>query len=331
MTAAGTRTKGFTLVELLVVIAIIGILIALLLPAVQAAREAARRTECTNKQRQMALAMHGFYDVHGEFPAGAYCTPKSGCDFYGCHNWFGKTLPFMEGAATYNQIDFSQPTSAAHNVKAILEVVVPIQICPSDPDAGLQGHGRFAPSGCPVLVGGPKNDTVHSMGMSFALNGGPVNPYQGACPYPNWADNRNCQSEQDGYRRNGSPGMFAAGSYGIAYSMKDCTDGTTNTFLIGDHLPKRALHSMLWHSYGIAASTNQPPNYWKLRPDCPNEPTTAKACHVAMLGFNSLHPGGVNMAMADGSVHFFTDEIDYATWVFLGARADGEPAVIPSP
>lgn len=325
---------GFTLVELLVVIAIIGILIALLLPAVQAAREAARRTECTNKIKQISLALLNYHSANKKFPAGAYCPSPTGCDFYGCHNWFGRILPHLEETATSQLLNFKVPIFQAPNDAVVLNRLISAEICPSDPDAGLDGHGRFAASGCSVLVAGPKNDTVSSMQQSYAPSGGAVNPNRPECPYPAWPDRRNCQSDSCGYRDFGAPGMFAAGN-GIAYCIKDCTDGTSKTFLVGEQLPHRALHLMLWHSHGMVGSTNPPPNYWQLRTDCPNKPDTPNAsvayrsCHLAMSGFNSMHSGGVNMGLTDGSVRFVSDLVDYRTWVFLGNRNDGETVSVP--
>jgi prepilin-type N-terminal cleavage/methylation domain-containing protein/prepilin-type processing-associated H-X9-DG protein len=313
---------GFTLVELLVVIAIIGILIALLLPAVQAAREASRRSACSNKIKQLTLALQNYHSVARKFPAGAYCPSpgSSGCNYYGCHNWFGKLLPYIEETATSQLLDFKIPIYQAPNPSVVLERIISIEMCPSDPDAGLDGHGRFASSGCSNLVAGPKNDTVHSMQQSYAPSGGAVNPFRPECPYPAWADRKNCQSDSGGYRDFGAPGMFAAGN-GIAYGIKQCTDGTSKTFLVGEQLPHRFLHGMLWHSLGITGTTNVPPNYWLLRRDCPNTPAPPgsspvyQSCHLAMSGFNSMHSGGVNMGMVDGSVRFIGDIIDYRTSV----------------
>jgi prepilin-type N-terminal cleavage/methylation domain-containing protein/prepilin-type processing-associated H-X9-DG protein len=331
------KRSGFTLVELLVVIAIIGVLVALLLPAVQAAREAARRSRCVNNLKQLALGLHNFHDANKKFPSGSYCSPS--LQPYRCHNWFGKTLPYFEETATYDQLDFELPTDAAPNRNTILERIISIEICPSDPDAGLAGHGRLSPSSA-TIVAKPHNDTIHSMQHSYAASGGGIHIGGNAsfCPYETWPDKRNCQSFSGGLREHSrtTPGMFAAG-YTYPIGIRNCTDGTSKTFLIGEHLPNRSLHSMLWNSAYIAISTNQPPNYWQLRPDCPNSPVNTSPlstnpsshCQVAMLGFGSTHPGGVHMSMVDGSVHFIADEIDYRTWVFLGNRADGENVTFP--
>ena len=134
--------------------------------------------------------------------------------------------------------------------------------------------------------------------------------------------------------------MFAPGN-GIAYRFADCQDGLSNTFLIGEQLPGYAQHSLYFHSYLTAATTNIPPNYHHVAIDintgaaCP-EPCTATesdgtptSCVYSMMGFKSDHPGGLNMAMADGSVTFINETINYATWVFLSSRSDGEIIQLP--
>jgi prepilin-type N-terminal cleavage/methylation domain-containing protein/prepilin-type processing-associated H-X9-DG protein len=329
------RRRAFTLVELLVVIAIIGVLIALLLPAVQAAREAARRSQCSNNLKQLALALQNFHSARKKFPAGAYCNYSSpGGQFYRCHNWWSKAMPFVEEYATAAMLDYSVPTSVGVNPAVILEKYYSIEACPSDPDAGLAGHSRFAGSSTSSIVAGPKDDTVHSMQESYMPCGGALNPHTPQCPYPSWTDNQNCQSSYGGRGKAGAPGMFAAGD-GLAYGIKDCSDGTSHTFLMGETLPHRALHSMLWHSFDICGTTNPPPNYWQLRPDCPNKPDPPnssiiyQSCHLAMQGFNSMHGGGVNVALTDGSVRYVGDTIEYRTWVFLGNRADGQTVAMP--
>ena len=323
------KRTGFTLVELLVVIAIIGVLVALLLPAVQAAREAARRSQCQNNLKQLSLGLLNFHDANREFPAGAYCT---GSVYYNCHNWFGKTAAFLEETAISEGLDFSKRMWDEPNKSLVGNKKITVQICPSDPDGGLEGHTRMNPLASSFI--GPRDDSYQSMQETYIPSGGAVNPFRPNCPSPAWSDRRNCQSEVAGWKDKGAPGLFAAGN-GIAYRIKQCTDGTSKTFLIGECLPHRSIHVMLWHSLGVVASTNMPPNYWLLRPDCPNEPhppastPVDNSCHLALNGFNSLHAGGVNMAMADGSVHFVADEIDYRTWVFLGNRADGELVELP--
>ena len=142
---APTRRRGFTLVELLVVIAVVGILIAMLLPAVQAAREAARRTSCSSNLRQIGLALHAFHDTQGSFPWGCLehrFTPTG----YKSENrqlaWSAYILPFVEQRGTSQRIDFDEPYDSPINADAAAEIV-PIFICPSiSRDEYLTKDGR---------------------------------------------------------------------------------------------------------------------------------------------------------------------------------------------
>src|SRR3954453_5557400 len=125
------RTRfGFTLVELLVVIAIIGVLVALLLPAVQSAREAARRMQCSNNQKQIALALHGYHDVNGRFPylRGGRNNPSLRCgDYHG----LVPTLPFLEGGSRYAEIESGSPRNPYDDTFVSLSGRMQALLCPS--------------------------------------------------------------------------------------------------------------------------------------------------------------------------------------------------------
>jgi len=328
--------RAFTLVELLVVIAIIGVLVALLLPAIQAAREAARRTQCMNQLRQVALAIQNYHSAKEALPKGENCNelPAGNCgDIYGCHNWFSQLMPFVEEAALAGQLDLKKRTYQPPNDKIILNLALPQWKCPSDDAQLLQSHVRFSGSGCNsgVHIAGPYTDASRSMGLWYMPSAGPV--AQGgsnSCVVP--ADpllkNRNCQSSSYGQQALGASGMFTGGW--IAYSFKECEDGLSNTFIVGETLPAYQLHAYLFHSHQNVGSTNILPNE-QLRRVCPRydeNPTPATSCGNWMGGFKSWHVGGVNMAMADGSAHYFNENVDYATWVYLGDKADGEPVRI---
>ena len=144
------RLRGFTLVELLVVIAIIGILIALLLPAVQAARESARRMQCTSHQKQIALALCAYHDIHKTFPWGqlVYGNPADGWGW----GWSAFILPQMEQSTARSAINFSQSLAAPGNI-AIVRTRLSAFLCPSD--ASLPANGVTTPQPGPFTITNP--------------------------------------------------------------------------------------------------------------------------------------------------------------------------------
>ncbi len=309
---------GFTLVELLVVIAIIGILIALLLPAVQAARESARRTQCTNHIKQITLGLHNYHSAHGTFPPGAVYEGQA---YHQGHSWMALLFPFIEQGDLYDRLDFNRLPNQSPNHRVYLNLEIGSLMCPSDPDAGLLDNVRIRPQYLP----GPPG--TFSQGQSYMPSSGPM-MYGGACVVGAMNPNINCivtgPAGGGGRFDQGAPGMFAGGYN--AYKIKDCIDGTSKTLLVGEQLPVYGRHMMYFHSHLNCGSTNVPPNYWKINPrGCPKVPPGEHViwCFRDMAGFNSMHPGGVVMALVDGSVHFIDETIDYVTWQYLGNKDDG--------
>ena len=130
MRCRAPRTTGFTLVELLVVLAIIGVLIAVLMPAVQSAREAVRRIHCRNQIRQLGLALHNYHEIHSRFPAGSYMMGPSTLTMSGW-GWGAMILPYVEQTPLYNRIDFHRGTAVASNL-TVIATPVGFWQCPSD-------------------------------------------------------------------------------------------------------------------------------------------------------------------------------------------------------
>ena len=307
------------------VIAIIGVLIALLLPAVQAAREAARRSQCTNNLKQLGLALHNFHDVKGKLPAAAYCrTPlatSSASDIARCHTWIEKLLPFIEEDPAYQRIDFKVPNNAGPNPEVLNQLLVSGLMCPSDPDSGMFVNSRensYTP--------GP-NFGGKSMGANYVPSAGPL--HMNICPVPAMSPNINCLGNGGARMDEDAPGMFTGGRK--EYKMARCVDGTSKTFLLGETLPIWSTFHMYFASHMHIGTANPPPNYQKVMfATCPKQPTARVSnCYATNGGFKSQHAGGVQMCMADASVQFIPDNINYTVWCYLANKEDGQVATLP--
>lgn len=306
-----TRRGAFTLVELLVVIAIIGILIALLLPAVQAAREAARRMHCTNNLKQMGLAMHNYHASHNVFPPGAITRlPADTCPLNGNEStdsgapWSVMIAPFMEDNAQYQKYDFRKPfagvayVSGATTNRSVQFTPNPKYHCPSDP-----------------------NSTPDSPNTNYlACQGGGDTP---ACYSGNSYPNRV---------------FFTNGIFYNNSSVRegDVKDGTSNVFLIGEtkYCPHK-LSSVSGTAYvswdsglrvcgGCSYVTVLCATMEQINSSNVN-PAETYSADVSTRTFGSKHPGGCHFAMADGSAHFVSETIDLTLYRGLGVRDDGLP------
>ncbi len=286
------RRPGFTLVELLVVIAIIGVLVALLLPAVQAAREAARRISCSNNLKQLGLAMHNHHDTKGAFPPGFESsnpgTPNnsSWCRSGGLQGppWTVFVLPFAEQENLHDQFDLTVPFQAASNQMAAPNdaLLVPLSMyrCPSD----------------------ARQDPLLS--SYFGVSGGGSAPDCG---------NTGCSAANE--RASYVTGVLYAGS---EIRMADVTDGTSHVFMFGETRYGNAAWGASAKQDGCSyprnlAGTQDQMNLYD-----------GQGVHDTR-GFSSYHPGGAQFCMVDGSVHFVPDVIDLTVYRQLGRRSDGLP------
>lgn len=328
------RERGFTLIELLVVIAIIAILVALLLPAVQQAREAARRVSCKNNLKQIGLALHNYESTHGTFPPGFISVATSSFDPAGNSNqaveetgpsWgmFAMILPFLEQSSLSNQIDFNLPITHAVNANA-RSTKIPSYLCPSDTFDGL----------VTVFQGNSSSQALTSNQLVNDL--GPVS-YVGCLA---GADS-SAPGYQGRYEEPGFNGMFHRGS---RVRFRDVTDGTSNTIGIGersgmfvnngwagviDGVPGALEGGVTIHTDSIVQQRGlaQP----QVRPAI-----TMVAVHVrsggpggpgstsgSPGGFWSPHPGGCQFLLMDGSVTMIGENIDIQIFRNLAARNDG--------
>lgn len=310
--APRATTRGFTLVELLVVIAIIGILAALLLPAVQAARESARRSQCTSNLRQEALAMHLFHDAHGALPIG----------FNECcwGTWQMIVLPYLEETAMFNAYqNFGGAVSSSPryfdppNFANVTSKRIRVASCPSDQmrmqngDSGMTKHNYVVNFGSTGIVNGAMANNVY-----FApLVNGVI--HEGA-PF-----------------QNRKPVPFA-----------QITDGLNCTLLmaevvqaLGIDASKLDVRGLTWWGDAAGFSTYLAPNATAADLTCnsdycqyplsDNPPCALMSSGLPeMYGARSKHPGGVNVAMCDGSVRLIADEIDLTTWRSLSSTHGGE-------
>jgi prepilin-type N-terminal cleavage/methylation domain-containing protein/prepilin-type processing-associated H-X9-DG protein len=346
--------RGFTLVELLVVIAIIGILVALLLPAVQAAREAARRMSCSNNLKQIALAMHNYADVHKKFPAspGARVSEGPGGPYNQAWvSWSGlaRLLPYVEQGALHDQINWNyrwdNDNGGTVNNSVVARTRIPGYVCPSDPGATAAYTTNMAPT-------------------SYCFSAGPASHWD----------------------LGGSKKGVATLSNECA--LRDITDGTSNTIALaeariglnsGQWDPARrprifwyrvvtgaaleraanaagrawdnsAAHITLINTYynnclsmydsgsGWDGASDEQGRFWcagrvYYGPYCTTlvRPNAGPSCDVDTSVTNmdikepsSAHAGGVMAAMCDGSVTFVSETLDQAIWIGAGSINGGE-------
>lgn len=333
------RLRGFTLVELLVVIAIIGILVALLLPAVQAAREAARRSSCQNNLKQIGLALQMHHDTYKMFPVGAFNREGSMWSFY--------IMPFIEEGVTQDIMaigDWGHPNN--------FQWASPSQFYDINTMAGTDYRNIIAVSTyfpvfrCPSMPGPlHQHDTSHY--PWYVMQRAP-------CSYLGSASglliNQNIRGAVDGLPLGDADGVMYGrlpGQDGIKISQ--ITDGTSNTLLVGeavhDHQrveeqvlrPENRLGSRKDHWYfgsddidtddgydlsEALGSTAVPINYQNNFLDTdPCSTPSHPDCQRVQLAFGSEHKGGVQGVLCDGSVNFWNEDIDLVVWSDLGTRA----------
>ncbi|MFH1920467.1 MAG: DUF1559 domain-containing protein [Planctomycetota bacterium] len=331
------RRIGFTLVELLVVIAIIGILIALLLPAVQAAREAARRSQCINNLKQVSLAMHNYHDVYKTFPRWTYqaCTTRGpgGCGDYTSGNnswWTGFTamtmiLPYVEQGAIYDKIAWGVTPEDNPNNQLFRLAPISAYQCPSD--------SKYA-------------DTNYPAYCNYKVSAG-----------AGWL-NIGTTRENGVFRRDAET------------AIRDVRDGTSSTIFIGEILLGDGIGSKFSMGDIVYRVGGRPPvyvfptqaematwgpiceagmtgttmssagrRYWQPRVDdgspftpivppnwrYPNCSDSQWSTGYTFIAARSRHPGGANHSLTDASVRFISETIDFDTYQSLGSRNEGNP------
>lgn len=321
------RRGGFTLVELLVVIAIIGVMVGLLLPAVQAAREAARRMSCQNQLKQLSLALHNFHDTNNQFPHGVenQVLPKpvpTPVAYVSGTNWLVYTLPFIEQQAVYDLYDFSVSYSHANNA-TVGNTVIPAIYCPSGPTP----KQYVDPNGGGVN-GNPPSHYLGVMGpagtVSPAINtlNGKDYPYTVGDPGTNgaWSVHGILTHYRD------TPG--SANSTKRVVRFANISDGTSNTLVIGERavvLPLGQTNDYRSWIRGNNGGTGGGKNV-----TYPINSTHYNGSNnFNDISFASQHPGGAQFGLADGSVRLLSDSVDMPVYQALASMNGGELAPLP--
>jgi prepilin-type processing-associated H-X9-DG protein len=322
------------LIELLVVIAIIGVLIALLLPAVQAAREAARRAQCTNNIKQLALACHNYHDSNGSYPSGMYLHPVMGPlngKAWNNSSWIVLLLPQMEQQPLSNAINFSimwgdtipggwrwNLIYAGHQNSTVRTSVIGSLGCPTDPSPRIDNTNADeiwdSPAAGTSYVGNLGDNCLGC--WPGEIPAGTVNICSETgypCRGP-WLGHHQLTGADEENGGIAGSGIFWA--WGSNVSIPKVTDGTSNTFMIGEQLMRVTRWNSWVHANQAIGSTAVPLNY-KLDP-----PTVDN--WTRQYTFRSLHPGGANFGFADGSVRFIKQTIAFNIYQGLSTRDQGE-------
>ena len=317
--ASRKSVRGFTLVELLVVIATIGVLIALLLPAVQTAREAARRMQCSSHQRQIGLALHQYHDVYQSFPPGGI-TLGPCCDTPSYTSWTISLLPFLEQQALFQRYDSNSFNEDPIN-DPIRKQHVAVYSCPSD----LRTKTLLKPESGP--------------GIALEYMPGSYRGMGGKSDGSNWWD-----SMQPASPAPGKPQPLPREWMGLFHVIDgltltqpetfiSVTDGTSNTLAVGEYSTRtfprrRTFWSYSYGSYNKSDAVAQARTLLNDYEKCVKigGPGDIEPCKRA---WGSFHPGGINFLVCDGSVKFLSLSVDMNLFTNLATIASGEAAQVP--
>lgn len=326
------RRSGFTIIELLVVVAIIALLVAMLLPAIQQVREAARRTHCRNNLKQLGLALHNYHDLQGCFPFGGSGDP----DYYwgmdpnsppavntgfSAYNWRVMLLPVLDQSPLRNAIEDSmrlagQPCTVPAGVQTTgawqtawqgipeQTKIVSVFQCPSDPGAGLV-QTTTSPAWSPT--------PLRAAPSSYWGSAGPESQhvYQGLCTSPPCVVHSGAGSFCGSGKAGGGVGLFSLRATRIG--LRDVSDGTSNTLAFGEEaIGTMPFGFRQWLDPFSVTSTIRGIN------------NADRNVGYYGQGFGSFHKGGAQFTMADGSVRFVSENINIATLCFLGTRSQND-------
>lgn len=305
--------RAFTLVELLVVVAIIGILVALLLPAVTSARKAARKLECGNNLKQIGLALHNYHGEHQVFPPGGYCNNEL--------SWHVHILPYLEQPALYDKFSFNSGGYVNSAKSGLSANLLSGYICPASPvdRSNLSKFLTNPPPGITNVYQERWPPEIHNINDTFTThyigNMGPVGANPGGGSY--------------GFDSTGSHGGFSTDGVFTkdrVFGMREIRDGTSNTFAVGEISWKKYKKYRSWvrgctqsgEKMSGCKNINQPINQGQELGDFNDG------------AFGSQHPGGTHFLLCDGSVQFVSEGVDYGVFLSTASRASSEVATVVS-
>jgi prepilin-type N-terminal cleavage/methylation domain-containing protein len=309
---------GFTLVELLVVIAIIGILIALLLPAIQAAREAGRRTSCSNNLKQIVLAAHMFEDKHGELPKNRYGDYNAWTAFGGpfenssSYSWLSAILSYLERDTIYKQGDIP---NTPLNASAVVSTSIVTFHCPSDAIVRLKVY--------------PERSHYMRTGIPLGLTN--YKGVQGAnfC-WGDWANGSKTAPDCEPWFHG--DGVFYPMDWQKPKSLAAITDGTSHTFMVGEDIWNLTRATCDTPCYGLGFAWAHPVEACAIGAIPPNARRPDGSEYVeddwtGHNGFRSWHPNGLQFGNCDGSVRFIRDSVPLGLYRAQCTISAGEPGV----
>lgn len=350
MTQKTADRRGFTLIELLVVIAIIGVLVGLLLPAVQAAREAARRMQCSNNLKQLGLASHNYHDAFNRLPWNSDAGDQADHDLnrrlghpvnrWMQFSWITSALPFMEQQNIYDQIFWEAQEAMRHPQNVPLaETVISTLICPSNSQEPMRDARR-------QIEGYRHSGQAFGAGTDYVGNLGHI-----------WSGWKDCGAVPDFPGPPQAPALFERNTPGTPWvngeilteqancngafryfgsiNLSGFSDGTSNTVLVFEDMHWRGGNDpsvkfnmeygddATWMSPTAAINSSRNPINNKNK--AWQQGVGDRRCH----GWSSEHAGGAQAVLADGSVQFISETIDHVTRYSLTVRNDGMPFQMP--
>lgn len=317
------RRPGFTLVELLVVITILGVLIALLLPAVQAAREAARRMQCSNNLKQLGLALHGYHGLLGSLPPGNINLGAGMCPGAAepvrststeSGNWLIAILPHIEQLALYNQYDTRYTNDSAQN-KLVRETLVAAYTCPADAAVRTPATPATGPA--------TLSKALYAPGSYRAVTGWSGDSI-------NYLDSEMMYDYKPEWRGPIHAIFTSVGWSGFGVErFNTIKDGLSNTLLVGESTTATSpAHRTFWAYsfayYSLSAITSQPRTLWGDFDRCVQQGGDGEDMPCRRQ-WGSFHADGNNFVFCDGSVHFVRNSVNLDTLASMATIAGGEP------